>query len=219
MNTCLRCQKKTKNRRYCCRTCSNEGQKSNPKRCKVCNNVFPKRIIINGKRINLQRRKHCFECSPFGYHNTKTLSKACNKDNKMAKKCTQCGNLCIKSTKLCPTCYFNQRKNLRAQVVDNIVGTSCWICDYNKCRYSLHFHHLDPSIKKFSLNNRSAMLKWDRVLEELKKCILVCANCHGEIHTGLIDNNFVINLHKTKWDLITTLHMGNVGFEPTIFRL
>lgn len=60
---------------------------------------------------------------------------------------------------------------------------------------------------------------WSRVLEELKKCILVCANCHGEIHTGLTDNNFVINLYKTKWDLIKTLHMGNVGFEPTILAL
>jgi cytochrome c553 len=49
----------------------------------------------------------------------------------------------------------------------------------------LHFHHVDPSKKSFSLT--VAMGKSLAVLrEEAKKCVLVCANCHGEIEAGHI---------------------------------
>lgn len=41
--------------------------------CFKCNNQFPKSIIIEGKYRNLQNRKYCFECSPFGLNNTKNL--------------------------------------------------------------------------------------------------------------------------------------------------
>ena len=41
--------------------------------CPNCNNTVPNRIIIEGKTYNLQKRKYCFECSPFKGHNTKQI--------------------------------------------------------------------------------------------------------------------------------------------------
>lgn len=68
------------------------------------------------------------------------------------------------------------------------MGEKCQCCGYNKCITALEFHHLNPTEKDFSFcsnTNRS----WSDTRKELQKCILVCANCHREIHFGLINNN------------------------------
>lgn len=64
-------------------------------------------------------------------------------------------------------------------------GGKCQICGYNKCVRSLQFHHLDPNEKDFGISGGTK--SFEKLKPELDKCILVCANCHGEIHDGLID--------------------------------
>jgi hypothetical protein len=44
------------------------------------------------------------------------------------------------------------------------------------------FHHLDPSIKEKNLSNIKSA-KWENIVKELDKCILLCANCHRMEHT------------------------------------
>lgn len=57
------------------------------------------------------------------------------------------------------------------------------MCGYDKTVYNLHFHHVDPSTKSFALTAaRGKSLAAFRA--EAKKCVLVCANCHGEIEAG-----------------------------------
>lgn len=65
-------------------------------------------------------------------------------------------------------------------------GGSCCVCGYNKSNAALQFHHLDPNEKEFQLT-KSVTLSFDKAKIELDKCILVCANCHAEIHQDLID--------------------------------
>jgi 5-methylcytosine-specific restriction endonuclease McrA len=65
-------------------------------------------------------------------------------------------------------------------------GGKCCICGYDKCYDALEFHHLDPSQKDFGLSSNGHTRSWEKVKEELDKCILVCANCHREIHAHLI---------------------------------
>jgi hypothetical protein len=61
----------------------------------------------------------------------------------------------------------------------------CSQCDesYYKC---LEFHHLDPSKKDFSLSVLKRDHSWDRILEEVDKCVVLCANCHRKAHDGMI---------------------------------
>ena len=80
----------------------------------------------------------------------------------------------------------NYRHRLKERAV-YVLGEKCQCCGYDKCLSALEFHHIDPDIKEFSFcenTNRS----WESVRSELKKCILVCANCHREIHSNLISN-------------------------------
>ena len=66
-------------------------------------------------------------------------------------------------------------------------GGCCRVCGYDCCLFSLHFHHVDPATKSFSITTaRGKSLAAYR--EEAKKCVLVCANCHGEIEAGLIES-------------------------------
>jgi hypothetical protein len=47
---------------------------------------------------------------------------------------------------------------------------------------SLLFHHLDPKQKDFQISKAGSTVSITKLREEAKKCILVCSNCHGEIH-------------------------------------
>lgn len=62
----------------------------------------------------------------------------------------------------------------------------CSICGYNKCKVALEFHHINREDKKFELT-RLRTRKWTEnakrtIDEEMKKCIVVCSNCHTELH-------------------------------------
>lgn len=74
-----------------------------------------------------------------------------------------------------------RRKALRRQAIE-YKGGKCQICGYNRSEAALDFHHLDPLEKDFSISSR--MSSWKAIQPELDKCVLVCANCHREIHDG-----------------------------------
>lgn len=62
-------------------------------------------------------------------------------------------------------------------------GTSCSICGYNKNYAALEFHHTDMKSKEFSPAELIySSYDLGQIFKELDKCILVCANCHREIH-------------------------------------
>jgi hypothetical protein len=53
-------------------------------------------------------------------------------------------------------------------------------CNYDRCPAVLQFHHMDPSKKDFQISGMSR--DWEIMKKELDKTILLCANCHAEIH-------------------------------------
>lgn len=72
------------------------------------------------------------------------------------------------------------RKKAKIKLVE-YKGGKCERCGYNKCIDALEFHHLDPNEKDFSIAGKSWAL--ERLKKEADKCILVCSNCHKEIHS------------------------------------
>lgn len=71
------------------------------------------------------------------------------------------------------------RKRVKMNLV-SYKGGKCEKCGYNKCVRSLEFHHLDPNEKDFTISGKS--WSFERLKKEVDKCILVCSNCHNEIH-------------------------------------
>lgn len=72
------------------------------------------------------------------------------------------------------------RKNLKEKMI-YILGGKCCICGYDKCRSALEFHHINPEEKEFHLGE-NPNVGFEKAANEMRKCILVCANCHREIH-------------------------------------
>lgn len=64
-------------------------------------------------------------------------------------------------------------------------GGKCSCCGYDKYPGVLDFHHVDPRTKEFSIGARGYTRSWEKIKQELDKCILVCANCHREIELGV----------------------------------
>lgn len=75
-----------------------------------------------------------------------------------------------------------RRRKVKAMSVE-YKGGKCSICGYNKCIDALDFHHLDPKIKEFNPSDNGHTRSWEKQKIELDKCILVCSNCHREIHS------------------------------------
>lgn len=77
-----------------------------------------------------------------------------------------------------------RRKKIREMAVE-YKGGSCTICGYKKCARALSFHHLDPNKKDFGLSYKGITRSWEKTKRELDKCILLCMNCHMEVHDGI----------------------------------
>ena len=59
-------------------------------------------------------------------------------------------------------------------------GGCCEKCGYNKSISALQFHHLNPDEKDFQIGGSS--YSFEKLKIEVDKCIMVCSNCHIEIH-------------------------------------
>ena len=91
-----------------------------------------------------------------------------------------------------------RRKKLKVMAID-YKGGKCCICGYCKCNSALEFHHIGGEEKKFGLSVRGLTRSWEKTKTELNKCILVCANCHREIHEGITQLPKE-TLAETSWD-------------------
>ncbi len=74
-----------------------------------------------------------------------------------------------------------KRRDVRERAVC-LLGGVCRICGYSRCPAAMDFHHVDPALKDFSISDR---MDWEAVELELRKCALLCATCHREVHEGM----------------------------------
>lgn len=84
----------------------------------------------------------------------------------------------------CKSCWNKRTAQTQKDKVKQIktdYGGKCVKCGYNKCLDALEFHHIDPTEKEFHLGDKRGF-SIDKLKKELDKCILVCRNCHTEIH-------------------------------------
>ena len=107
-------------------------------------------------------------------------------------KCLDCGEEAISkfymaSKKRCSICmnkYMVKRnQSIKGKIVD-YKGGKCSICGYNKCLAALELHHLNPEEKDPDYNKLKDG-KFELYKLEADKCVLLCANCHREVHSDL----------------------------------
>lgn len=74
---------------------------------------------------------------------------------------------------------INWKKQKKLDLIE-YKGGCCEVCGYNKCSAALEFHHKDPKGKDFAISSHS--YSFEKMKKEVDKCMLVCSNCHREIH-------------------------------------
>jgi len=89
----------------------------------------------------------------------------------------------MKSSNIRNQAYKSQRVRGEKNKIKllNTLGGQCNICGYKKNYSALCFHHLHD--KEFTLDLRHCSnTKFDKLLQEAKKCVVLCHNCHMETH-------------------------------------
>ena len=88
----------------------------------------------------------------------------------------------------CKKCEVIEHQESQCYTQDYVYSlkNECSICGYNKCKTALEFHHLNPQEKETAISILTKR-RWSEhtkklIDEEFEKCIVVCANCHREIH-------------------------------------
>lgn len=227
------CPYYAKNKRFCSQRCAGlqnqtckkvkswekiteEGKRRGVEK-RIKTRLETKRRILNSHKIKIQHPK-----KPTKIKKIRKLPYCldCNIElkNINAKRCFKCQYI-----------HHNKRRRERGVVnklkLMNILGGSCQKCGYQKCLRALHFHHINPKTKSFTLDSRHLeMKKWPELEDESKKCDLLCANCHAIHHE--IERNYKItdkyqyNLGITRKKELINLKGGcceqcKVGFDYT----
>lgn len=69
----------------------------------------------------------------------------------------------------------------KIRALEMLGGVKCSSCGYDQCIAALDFHHKDPLEKDFTIKDISCY-GWEKIKEEVSKCIALCANCHRQHH-------------------------------------
>ena len=85
------------------------------------------------------------------------------------------------------------RKNIRY-----VLGDKCAKCGYCNCEAALEVHHLIPELKKYTFGDLLESIPWNEIDQEIQNCVLLCANCHREIHNQSFEIESSYDENKSK---------------------
>ena len=122
-------------------------------------------------------KKRCTKCNKI--KRISAFSRATRHRDDYAKVCRQCRNEAR-----------NKRRELYNRKVDALKeGTACLKCGETNPKF-LDWHHIDPKTKIATVAMmKSKQYAFARVKKKKKKCIVLCANHHRELHRSKLTLN------------------------------
>lgn len=191
---CTQCNKATKNKKFCCRSCAGQWNNNNPtEKALSKRRKLSKKCDKCGDPI-LSNRKFCKKClkkRPYKTHQPITTDEEKKAGLQRCSKCRQVKAISEFYTnhpycKECNNKHTIGRQRKVKQFLIDYKGGRCQHCGYNECAAAFDFHHLDPSAKDFNISRLGTRsIKSDKmslVLKEIDKCLLLCSNCHRKLH-------------------------------------
>jgi len=130
--------------------------------------------------------KDCYKCGETKDEAEFSMNK--NKKDGLNSECKECQKAYFRE-------YYkkNKKKHIKAvtktihykrqQLAFIKLETGCSKCGYKEHPSALHFHHRDPSQKKFDIS-RCGYYGMEDLLNEINKCDVICANCHSIEHSN-----------------------------------
>ena len=145
--------------------------------CDACGTPFSLRQVVDGKPRFLYRRRFCFACSPFGSHNTSKFPPRIGVPEALREHRRRRRN--AKTYRY----QKKRRRRIKAELIE-ARGGRCETCGYDAAIAALEFHHRDPTTKEFGIGDFNGSRR--RLLAEVDKCDLLCANCHRLRHASVL---------------------------------
>jgi len=68
-----------------------------------------------------------------------------------------------------------------------LMHNECFICGYHTCLRALELHHVVSSKKRFNISMNILRYKWETIVHECCKCVLLCNRCHTEVEDGITE--------------------------------
>jgi len=90
----------------------------------------------------------------------------------------------------CGSCNTKIRRFRAKAAAIKYLGGRCAKCGWSGNQAAIQFHHKNPKEKEFVIGN-VANKSWDSIKSEMKKCILLCANCHAIEHSAKDGEKFL----------------------------
>jgi transposase len=87
--------------------------------------------------------------------------------------------------KLCRSEQVIQHRRRLKELLVAEAGGACSLCGYDRHLGALQFHHLDPRSKRLPISQNGITLSVETIREEVRKCVLLCSNCHAEVEGGI----------------------------------
>jgi hypothetical protein len=143
------------------------------KRCYKCGETKPLEEFAFANRETDKRQKVCKQCNKKYRRDNKEKANQYNTDYYIAHK---------------EEISLENKKQVRSAKIDiiNFLGGRCKKCGMlydGKNGAAFDCHHKDPSKKKFNIGWCGGK-SLESILEEVKKCELLCRNCHNILHNG-----------------------------------
>ncbi len=172
--------------------------------CK-CGTIIPSDVKINGHSQKSTSRTSSYVCVPY---NTSPYSRRYSKEERStqepqrAKKASSQNSYSQTLKEFTGTTFQTVVRSERKGHIIRSVG-GCQICGYNRIQRNLAFHHLNDKEKEFDISQREFSFAGQRIINEVRKCILLCHNCHGEVHDNFHDIVYLEGLNRYLQERIT----------------
>jgi hypothetical protein len=102
--------------------------------------------------------------------------------------CSLCPNKTIEGRQVCPTCWTKIRRYRTKKLAVALLGGKCKRCGFKGHHSIFDFHHREN--KDFNIGS-AANKSWTVIETELKKCDLLCSNCHRLEHSDTLSPEFI----------------------------
>lgn len=158
--------------------------KENPDRCEH-NNL---------KEYNECRCNHPIEDIPEEDKGKKSIMRTCDKHGYTEFTLRKDG--VYRCKKCAAEAVQKRRRKLKEELVA-YKGGKCEICGYDACIAALEFHHINPNEKEFGIGTSGVTKSLESLKKEADKCLLLCCNCHRELHWK-IDNNIPVDIESIR---------------------
>ena len=110
-----------------------------------------------------------------------------------SKYCKECGKILTERIMGQVYCKPCSKKRYRESTRKSQLKIQAWFdkykenqgcshCGYSDYGGSLDYHHVNPNLKRTRISAEGVHRKSKKVMKEIKKCLLLCKNCHYTLH-------------------------------------